>query len=68
MDLFLKKQDLENDIIFDLILENNDIKKDNTILTSTLLAIFTDGSKTNISEFIDGKIYGNKYYNINTPL
>jgi phage gp46-like protein len=65
MDLFLKKQDLENDIIFDLILENNDIKKDNTILTSTLLSIFTDASKTNISEFIDGEIYGNKYYNIN---
>ena len=65
MDLFLKKEDLENDIIFDLILENNDIKKDNTILASTLLAIFTDSSKTNISEFIDGKIYGIKYYNIN---
>ena len=65
MDLFLKKEDLENDIIFDLMLENNDIKKDNTIMTSTLLAIFTDANKTNISEFIDGKIYGNKYYNIN---
>ena len=65
MDLFLKKEDLENDIIFDLMLENNDIKTDNTILASTLLAIFTDGSKTNISQFIDNKIYGNKYYNIN---
>lgn len=65
MDLFLKKEDLENDIIFDLMLENNDIKKDNTILASTLLAIFTDASKTNISEFIDNKIYGIKYYNIN---
>lgn len=65
MDLFLKKEDLENDIIFDLMLENNDIKKDNTILASTLLSIFTDASKTNISEFIDGKIYGIKYYNIN---
>lgn len=65
MDLFLKKEDLENDIIFDLMLENNDIKKDNTILASTLLAIFTDASKTNISEFIDNQIYGIKYYNIN---
>ena len=65
MDLFLKKEDLENDIIFDLMLENNDIKTDNTILASTLLAIFTDGSKTNISQFIDNKFYGNKYYNIN---
>lgn len=65
MDLFLKKEDLENDIIFDLMLENNDIKKDNTILASTLLAIFTDASKTNISQFIDNNIYGNKYYNIN---
>lgn len=65
MDLFLKKEDLEDDIIFDLILEDNDIKKDNTILASTLLSIFTDASKTNISEFIDGKLYGIKYYNIN---
>ena len=65
MDLYLKKQDLENGVIFDLMLENNDIKKDNTILTSTILSIFTDASKKNISEFIDNKIYGNKYYNIN---
>lgn len=64
-DLFLNKTDLENDIIFDLVIENNDLVLDRSILTTTLIAIFTDGSKPYIGTALDGVVIGNTAYNIN---
>ena len=64
MDLWVKKIDLENNIVFDLVLENNYLRKDDSYLTASLLSIFTDGSKRQIGTQIDGDILGNKNYNI----
>lgn len=64
-DLYLKKKDLEQDLLFDLVVDNNDIEKDNTYLTASLMSIFTDGSQRQIGTQIDGKTLGNKEYNIN---
>tara|TARA_B110000858_G_C17798887_1_gene474058 strand:- start:799 stop:1224 length:426 start_codon:yes stop_codon:yes gene_type:complete len=64
-DLFLNKEDLNNDIIFDLLVENSDIKKDESILTTTLINIFTDGSKPYIGTALNGVVIGNKNYSIN---
>lgn len=63
-DIYLKKEDIELDLLFDIVVENNDIKKDNTYVTAALLSIFTDASKKQIGTQIDGKILGNKNYNI----
>jgi len=63
-DIYIKKQDLETDIFFDAIVENNDLLKDNTFVTAFLMCIFTDGSKKQIGTQIDGKIIGNKKYNL----
>lgn len=64
MDLYVKKEDLETDIIFDLVVGDNDVSKDGSYLTASLLSIFTDGSKPQIGTQIDGSILGNMNYNI----
>ena len=63
-DIYLKKQDLETDLLFDLVVENNDLQRDNTYVTASLLSIFTDASQRQIGTQIDGKILGNKNYNV----
>lgn len=63
-DIYLKKQDVELDLLFDLVVENNDLVKDNTYLTASMLSIFTDASKPQIGTQIDGKILGNENYNV----
>jgi len=63
-DIYLEKQDLETDLLFDLVVENNDLKKDNTCITASLLSIFTDASQKQIGTQIDGKILGNENYNV----
>lgn len=63
-DLFLKKEDLNNDIFFDLVLDGNDIKQDDSILTATMIAIFTDGSKPYIGTALNDVVLGNPYLNI----
>ena len=63
-DIYLKKSDIDSDIIFDLVVNDNDVKKDETYITASLLSIFTDASKEQIGKYIDGKIVGNKHYNI----
>lgn len=65
MDLYVKLENLELDIIFDLVLENNDLIKDDSYLTASLLSIFTDGSKRQIGTQLNGDILGNINYNIN---
>ena len=64
-DLYLKKEDLELDLLFDLVVEDNDVEKDDTYITAALLSIFTDASKPQIGTQIDGQILGNKEYNLN---
>jgi len=64
MDIYVKKQDLESDIFFDAIVSNNTLQKDDTYITSSLMCIFTDGSKNQIGTQIDGSVLGNKNYNI----
>ncbi len=64
-DLLLNKEDLNEDIFFDLVLDGNDIEKDDSILTATLISIFTDGSKPYIGTSLNGVVLGNQYYNIN---
>lgn len=64
MDIYLKKQDLELDLLFDLVVENNDLQKDNTYVTASLMSIFTDASIRQIGTQIDGQTLGNKNYNI----
>lgn len=63
-DIYLKKKDLELDLLFDLVVENNDLQKDNTYLTASVMSIFTDASKRQIGTQIDGKIIGNRNYNV----
>lgn len=63
-DIFLKKQDVELDLLFDIVVDNNDLQKDDTFLTAALLSIFTDASQKQIGEQIDGQILGNKNYNV----
>lgn len=63
-DIYLKKQDIELDLLFDLVVENNDLQKDNTYVTASLLSIFTDAGQRQIGTQIDGKTLGNKNYNI----
>lgn len=64
-DFLLKKSDLSNDILFDLELDGNDIKKDNSILTATLISIFTDGSQPYFGTQLNNVVLGNQYYHIN---
>ncbi len=64
-DLYLKKEDLELDLLFDLVVEDNDVEKDDTYITASLLSIFTDASKPQIGTQIDGQILGNTEYNLN---
>ena len=64
-DIYVKKQDLETDFFFDLVVENNDLQRDDTYLTASLMSIFTDASQKQIGEQIDGKTVGNKEYNLN---
>lgn len=63
-DIYIKKQDLETDIFFDAIVSSNDLEKDNTYITASLMCIFTDASQKQIGEQIDGTIVGNKKYNV----
>ncbi len=63
-DIYLKKEDLELDLLFDLVVENNDLQKDNTYVTASLLSIFTDASQRQIGTQIDSKTLGNKNYNV----
>ena len=63
-DIYLKKEDIEQDLIFDLAIENNSAKSDNTYLTASLMSIFTDASKPQIGTQIDGRVLGNTEYNI----
>lgn len=63
-DIYIKKQDLELDLLFDIVVLNNNLQMDNTYLTASLLSIFTDGSKPQIGTQIDGETLGNKNYNI----
>ena len=64
MDIYLKKEDLELDLLFDLVVENNDIKRDDTYITASVLSIFTDASIKQIGTQIDGQTLGNKNYNV----
>jgi len=65
-DIYLTKKDLDEiDIFFDIGLDGNNLIQDDSIRTATLISIFTDGSKPQVGKQIDGKILGNKYYNIN---
>ena len=64
MDIYLEKKDLEVDLLFDMVVENNDIKSDPTYITASLLCIFTDASQKQIGTQIDGKILGNLNYNV----
>jgi len=64
-DLYLKKEDLESYLLFDLVVDDNDIEKDDTYVTAALLSIFTDASKNQIGTQIDGKTLGNTEYNLN---
>ena len=63
-DIYLKKQDLEADLLFDLMVENNNVLGDNTYLTASILSIFTDASIPQIGTQIDGKTLGNPNYNV----
>ncbi len=63
-DIYIKKQDLETDIFFDAVVNNNDFEKDNTYVTASLMSIFTDASQKQIGTQIDGKTIGNKDYNV----
>ena len=63
-DLYLKKEDLELDLLFDLVVEDNDVQKDDTYITAALLSIFTDASKRQIGTQIDGQVLGNAEYNL----
>jgi len=53
-DLDLKKEDLELDLLFDLVVEDNDVEKDDTYITASLLSIFTELSEENIKAYEDG--------------
>lgn len=65
MDFYIKKEDLETDIQFDIVVMDNDIVEDNSIVTASLISIFTDGSKTQIGSLINGGMQiGNEKYNI----
>jgi len=61
-DIYLKKENLETDFIIDIFEENNDIMKDESYVTASILSIFTDASKKQIGEQIDGKTLGNRNY------
>ena len=63
-DIYIEKKDLDLDLLFDLVVEDNDLKKDNTYITAAMMSIFTDASKPQIGTQIDGKILGNENYNI----
>ena len=63
-DIFLKKEDLEDDLLFDIVVDNNDLVKDDTYITASLISIFTDASQPQIGTQIDGKTLGNENYNI----
>ena len=63
-DIYLKKQDVELDLLFDIVVENNDIQRDNTYLTASLMSIFTDANQKQIGTQIDGKVLGNVNYNV----
>lgn len=64
-DIYLNKTDLETDFYFDTVVTGNDLEKDNTILTATIISIFTDASKPYIGNVLNNSnIYGNKHYNI----
>lgn len=63
-DWYLKKSDIDSDIMFDLVVQNNDIKTDDSIVTATIISIFTDASLPQIGEQIDGKVLGNKNYTL----
>lgn len=64
-DIYIKKEDLGKvDLFFDLEVVNSDIVRDDSILTATIISIFTDGSKKQISELIDDKKLGNEEYSL----
>ena len=63
-DISVSKKDFDTDIAFDMVLDGNDLDRDKTIVTATLLSIFTDGTQKQIGTQIDGKIYGNQSYNL----
>lgn len=63
-DIRLKKEDLELDLLFDIVVSDNDLAKDNTYITAALMSIFTDGNKRQIGDQIDGNTLGNKKYTI----
>lgn len=63
-DIYIKKQDVELDLLFDMVVENNDVKRDDSYVTASLLSIFTDASKRQIGTQIDGQTLGNKEYNV----
>ncbi len=68
MDIYIKKQDLEKDILVDyfhdIIIENNDIVTDKSIMTSCLMCIFTDSNRHQLGRYIDFVELGNPYYNL----
>ena len=64
MDIYLKEHLIGTDFFFDTVVENNDIKKDDSYITASILSIFTDASKRQIGTQIDGKTVGNKEYNL----
>lgn len=64
MDIFLNKETLENQTAFDFLLEQNDLKRDDTYVTASIISIFTDASQPQIGTQIDGKTIGNSEYNI----
>lgn len=65
MDFYIKKTDLETDIQFDMVVMDSDVIEDDTIVTASLVSIFTDGSKTQIGSLINGGVQiGNVKYHI----
>ncbi len=68
MDIYIKKQDLEKDILsdyfFDIAIANNDVITDKSIMTSCLMCIFTDNNRHQLGRYIDNVELGNRYYNL----
>lgn len=63
-DIYLSKKDLDTDILFDIVEKDNDILRDDSYLTASILCIFTDASTHQIGEQIDGIVIGNREYHI----
>ena len=64
MDIYLQEHIIDSEFFFDSVVENNDIKRDDSYITASILCIFTDASKKQIGTQIDGKVLGNREYHL----